>query len=392
MMKLPDVLMLSIDQSLLTRGSDAFSRMKIYGKAANSLHIIVYSQRQFPDKNPVIEISSNVFLYPTNSKNKLSALFDMRRIAEHIFFAKKEPKPSWVITSQDPFTNIIGMFLRRKYKLPLEIQIHTDFLSPYFRRESLKNFLRFWLYRISLRQADSIRVVSQRILKSIKYLNPDIVIPIFVMPVFIDQAQIQLPDHIGSNIRKKYPQADFIILMASRLTQEKNIPLAFEAFSKIVKKYPKTFMVIVGDGPETPHLKAKISKLDLWGSVSFEPAVSFQRLVEYYYSGADLFLLTSYYEGYARTLIEATLLQLPVITSDVGIASEIFMHNVTGTVIPVDNREALEDTIEHVIQDYPRFQKYAQKSSTLIRQTLPDEKAYCEKLQYIWFSLSSHKS
>ena len=38
--------------------------------------------------------------------------------------------------------------------------------------------------------------------------------------------------------------------MASRLSREKNISLAINALAEITKKYPKTGLVIVGDGKE----------------------------------------------------------------------------------------------------------------------------------------------
>ena len=51
-------------------------------------------------------------------------------------------------------------------------------------------------------------------------------------------------------------------------------------------------------------------------------------------------MLTSNYEGYGRTIIEALAVGLLVVSTDVGIASE-YINNASGLVVPVGDKEAL---------------------------------------------------
>jgi glycosyltransferase involved in cell wall biosynthesis len=118
--------------------------------------------------------------------------------------------------------------------------------------------------------------------------------------------------------------------MASRLTKEKNIGSAINAMSDVALRYPRTGLVIVGSGPEKDNLKFKIKNFppeadqppleNLLDNIIIE---SWTDDLVSYYKTCDLFLLTSNYEGYGRTLVEAAAAGCKIISSDVGVADEI---------------------------------------------------------------------
>ncbi len=267
----------------------------------------------------------------------------------------------WLITSQDPFeAGLAAWMLKKIYKIPLQIQIHTDFLSPYFWKESLINKLRVLLAKFLIPRADGIRVVSERIRASLVASaclpvgRANSLAPITVLPIFIDVKAIKNAP-ISIDLHKKYSQFDFIILIASRLTKEKNIGLAIEAMSELVKKYPKLGLVVVGSGPEHKALQKLIVKGQS-SNVVIEPFVSQDTLFSYYKT-ADLFLLASNYEGYGRTAIEAMAVGLPVFMTDVGLAGETLVNEENGVVVPVGDREAIVDSISSLITDKSKKDK-----------------------------------
>lgn len=354
------VLMLSIDELIFQAGSETQNRMKRYGGIVEELHIVVFSKNQ----HEALHIGNNIFVYPAYASERILGLVAMYRMAKKIFFYSKSSQ-RWLITSQDAVTNLVGIFLKKRFAMPLEIQIHTDFLSAFFRRESLKNYFRYFLYRYSLRHADCIRVVSERIRQSLKKKFPGIEKKLYVLPVFIDAQAIQKQSYT-IDLHRKYPQADFIILMASRLTPEKNIPLALKAFESLYKKYPHSLLLIVGDGSERKNLESRIKHQELNQNVIIEPAIPLQELMPYFKS-ADLFLLTSNYEGYGRTIIEALVSKLPIVMTDVGIAGEIVSNGINGTVIPVGDSRALREALFKIVQDYGYYQKLASAGGELLQ-------------------------
>ncbi|MBT4207509.1 glycosyltransferase [Candidatus Woesearchaeota archaeon] len=300
------VLMLSIDKKIFEEGSDVQSRMIEYGQLFDELHIVVYTKKGFKDS----QIASNVFLYPTNTGFKPMYFSSAYRISKEIIRKHNID----IITSQEAFTNKVAIRLKRKFKdIKLQVQIHTDFLSERFKKESFKNLLKYKGYVRGVKVADCVRVVSESIKdKLIKYFGIDDA-KISVLPIFIDIEKIK-NTAVTVDLRKKYPQFEKIVLMVSRLEKEKNIPLAIAAFKEVIKRYPKTGLVIVGSGSEKINLKLNDNiVLDGWQSTE---------TIYSYYKTADLFLTTSDYEGYGITIIEALASGLPVLSTDVGIARE----------------------------------------------------------------------
>ncbi len=334
--------MISTDKNIFREGTDVARRMAEYGTLCDELHIVVFAGREFPHEH---RVSKNVIAYATRSRTKLSYLWDGYGVAERIM---QEKGGQWIITTQDPFeTGLLGYLLTLQFKIPLQLQAHTDFLSPFFKHESILNRLRVLVARFLLPRATSVRVVSERIQRSLITFNPQLTTKIVTLPVFVDIEKIRaIP--ITVDLHKKYSNFKHIILMASRLTREKNIGMAIQAMTEVLVDHPKTLLLIVGDGPELNNLQRITNNLSSKGgsasggqrtnNVIFEPWAT--DLISYYKT-SDLFLLTSDYEGFGRTIIEALAVGCPVIASDVGIAREAIQEGISGFVFQPGDTQAL---------------------------------------------------
>lgn len=357
------VLMLSTDSSILIENSSSNQRMKDYGGLVDELHIIVKSH----ESSVMNKKFGNVFVYPTNDWIKPFYFFNAYRIAKKIIVSNGQ----WLITAQDPFeTGLIGYLLKRKFKLPLQIQIHTDFLSLYFYRESIKNKIRVFLAKRTLKEADGIRAVSERIKDSLILELGILAKKVSVLAIFIDIDNIRLST-VNVNLHKKYP-GRFLILMASRFTREKNIYLAIEAVKEIVKKYPEVLLLIVGSGSEEQKLKKLVTHHSLREVVVFEP---WNNDLSSYYKTADIFLLTSNYEGYGRTVIEAMSAGLPVVMTGVGLS--------VGKIVPVGDREALVATIRLIMENKDCKNKLLKDQDEVIKN-LPTKEDYLNNMKVLW--------
>jgi len=339
------LLVIGSDRNLFKKDSDIWNRYLDYGKLFKEIHIIVFSHRKLSNKD--IKIGDNVFVYSTDHIFKSFYLWNIYKISKKIL--KSVPlsvdSHSWVVSSQDPFESGLAAWMIKKiYKISLQIQIHTDLFSPYFAKESFMNKLRVLLAKFLLVRADGIRVVSERIKNSLitsGYSSNNIA----VLPIFVDTEAIKSAP-IKIDLHKKYSQFNFIILMASRLTKEKNIGLAIEAMAGLAEKYRKIGLVVTGDGPELGSLQAKAKELKVAENVVF---VGWTDDLPSLYKTSDLFLLTSNYEGYGRTIIEAMVAGLPVVTTDVGLAGEVLKNKESGIVILVGDKKALMAAIENSI-------------------------------------------
>lgn len=314
------LLMISTDTSLFEEGSAVRVRQVQYAKDFEEVHIIVATT-----KGEEAHIAPNIWLYPSRSKHKILFPLDAIRLGRFVI----EKRNITDVTCQDPFfTAMAGTSLKKEFStkgivLHLEIQIHTDVGSLYFGRERFSNRIRQWMARSHIPQADHVRVVSKKIADYvIGRLGVD-ANKVEIRPIFVDVEKIKnAPIIEGADLHKKYPQFEKIILMASRLEKEKNIEMAIEAFAEVLKKYPKAGLVIVGKGTLSAKLKMQSIKWRIADSVMIEDWVSLETLYSYYKT-TDVFLNTSWYEGYGMTLVEAHAAGCAIVSTDVGVAPEL---------------------------------------------------------------------
>jgi hypothetical protein len=159
------LLMISTDRLIFKKYSPVSLRMIEYAKNFDELHIIVYSKERI-QLNP-IQLSSNCWIYSTNSKSRWFYVLNAISLGKLIIKNRKISH----ITCQDPFlTAMAGVYLKKKFILPLELQIHTDIGSQYY-TYSISNRIRIFLAYRYLPKADKIRVVSERIKKYFYLLN-----------------------------------------------------------------------------------------------------------------------------------------------------------------------------------------------------------------------------
>ena len=333
-----NVLMIGTDRSLFKPKSPAAERMILYGSLVSELHIIVLSLRA--DKLLPIQLAQNVYVYPTNSWSKFFYLHNAVSLGKKLKFKNPISGNPWpmvelgktlpsgeknftVITSQDSFEcGLIALQLAKFYEAGLELQVHTDLFSPYFGFSSL-NKTRQKIAQKILPKGNHLRVVSDRLKNSILQRvfnnNPIFAPPISVTPIWREAAKLQNVSESAENyLPKKYPKLKFIILMMSRLEKEKNIELAIGALRKLLLRYPSAGLVIVGSGGEEGRLRA-LAK-DLPENVIFEP---WTEEPEKYYQSAQVFLNTSYYEGFGLSLLEAATAGCPIVTTDVGLVGSV---------------------------------------------------------------------
>lgn len=331
------ILSIGSDRKVFEEGSAVRARLLEYGLLVEELHVVVFAERS--SGFLVESFPPNIFLYPTNSFGKFF----------HIPFAimcalkmKRRGVEIDIVTTQDPFeAGVVGCVIARFFKARLHVQIHTDMMSPYFERESALNRVRVFVAKILLPYADAVRVVSPRIKKSISNFVRSGV-PITVLPIFVDVARAME----AKASEKKFPQFEKTLLVASRLSREKNIGTAIEALQIVLKKYPAIGLVIVGEGPELKNLKSLVKERNLESQVVFEGW--HDNLVPYFRS-SDLFLLPSIYEGYGMTAVEALSQGCPVVMTDVGCAGDIVKDGQNGLVVPVGDTKALAVAVERVV-------------------------------------------
>ena len=319
------ILMISSDRKLLEEGSAVSERMKEYGGLVEELHIVLLSDNKHGLKES--KIGNNVWVYPTNSFTSILRPIDAARIGKKLVFEKKFVRGKSLITCQDLESGWAGIRIKKKWRIPLEVQMHTDPFSPYF--TGFQNRVRKFFARTVLANADSIRVVSENLKSKILNLKSDA--NVYVLPIYVDKEKIENAQ-IAFDLHARYPWR-FILLSVCRLEPEKNLEFAIRILAMVRQSFPDTGLVVVGSGSEESRLKALVKKLNLDGAIAF---AGWQNDLASFYKTANAYLQTSLFEGYGLSLIEAGLSGLPVVTTPVGIAAEL-EHGKDAYIFPLDS-------------------------------------------------------
>ncbi len=173
----------------------------------------------------------------------------------------------------------------------------------------------------------------------------------------ISDAKYRLPR--DTNVRKSLGISEnaYILGTVARLDPIKNQKMMIKALKIVRRSFPETFLIIVGDGPERETLKNFASELQVSSHVVF---TGFREDTHLFYRNMDMFLLTSFSEGTAMTLLEAMASCLPCIATNVGGNPEIVRDRETGFVIPGDNEEILAEKIIYLFEEKSMREKMGQ--------------------------------
>ncbi|KND49447.1 MAG: poly(glycerol-phosphate) alpha-glucosyltransferase [Parcubacteria bacterium C7867-003] len=365
------VLSISTDRKLFEDGSAVLQRSLEYSAKMQELHIVVFSLKSHDLEFKKID---NLHIHSTNSKSRLFYFFDALRISRKIIIREGFSPNSTVITCQDPFeTGLVGYFLKKKFHLPLQLQIHTDFLSSYFTNNVL-NKIRVFIASFVIPKADGLRVVSSVILDSLRSKFPNLNLHVDILPIFVDverifrfEKQFYTPEKIPNSV-----------FVASRFTKEKRIDVAIEAFKKVITKDNNAQMTIIGDGPERKNIERKIRELNLGKSVNIE--VWNNDVPENLYKKAEVFLLTSEFEGYGMTLIEAGAVGCSIVTTKVGIAQTgLFRDGFNAHVCPVGDVECLSEKLIDLITNEQKRKLFKERMQDSIRGTAISREEYVDR-------------
>ncbi len=350
-------LFISNDPTIFNATSPVRARMRAYATAIGELHILSSAGRDAKE-----EQDDSLFLHPVRPWK----IFRVRVLAHHARKLIRKYNIE-IVSAQDPFEHgLAALRAVRGTSVKLHIQVHTDFLSPWFvkignwrnLRMQLLNWYRCRIANRVLLAANGIRVVSGRVKASLvaqygSRIPEPSVIPITVSTEVPERAL--LPAHSFT----------FALIAVGRLESEKRVEDILAALKLIIKHYPTVGLFIVGGGRERRRLEQMTLSLGLEKYVVFlGERIDAQALM----GSAQAFIQASAYEGYGRTLIEAALARIPIITTDVGIVGEVFKDGLEALVAPVSDPKTLALNITKIIEDNRLRQELPIRAETAARE------------------------
>ena len=152
--------------------------------------------------------------------------------------------------------------------------------------------------------------------------------------------------------------ADFNILFLGRIDRDKGLFELLEAVALIRSKMHIAFQVsIIGGGSDLDLLKDLAATLNILDIVNFKGVLSDVQEVRNEYLNSDIFVLPTYHEGFPRTLYEAMIFGVPIITTFVGGISALMRDGYNCFEIQPKSVESIVEIVGLVMNNYKDTEK-----------------------------------
>jgi len=163
------------------------------------------------------------------------------------------------------------------------------------------------------------------------------------------------------------------VLGVGRLVPKKGFDLLIDAAAMLRPRWPALRVVVAGDGPELPALRALALARGVDDVVEFLGAVD-NRRVAALLSSASIFALpcrtdaTGDRDGIPVVLMEAMACAVPVVAGDLPALRELVIHEKTGLIAPPESVAALAGAIDRVLSDPRRAEEMARAGRRHVEQ------------------------
>jgi glycosyltransferase involved in cell wall biosynthesis len=182
---------------------------------------------------------------------------------------------------------------------------------------------------------------------------------ISVVPCGYSIRELQPVDRNEARQKLGLPASAKILMHIGRMVARKGVDNIIRAFGLMKNEIANLHLVIVGGEsdepdpaitPEIGRLKQIAQEYNVQDNVHFTGRKS-RGLLKYYYSAADIFITTPWYEPFGITPLEAMACGVPVIGSNVGGIKYSVKDGVTGLLVPPKDPAALSGSILTLLTD-----------------------------------------
>lgn len=327
----------------LWEGETAEDYQRMLGYAQHLDRYVVVTNSYRKHKLTPRSFGTNVQAIPTNALSPLDSLVRMFCIGVR---SLRERKAS-LVQAQDPcYSGLPAVLLGKLFRLPVVVCVYgPNVYDQHWRQSHWSHGVMAPLGRWVLRQARCIQVDGRLTEKSL-------------LAAGHRQEQIVVKPLVPCNIEKflaieRDPAAPTRVprlLFAGRLAHQKNLPLLLRVAKRLRDDGQRFELLMIGAGPEEKAVRTMIERDNLGDVVRLGGVVSREDVAQVF-ADADIFVLSSHYEGYPRVLMEAAAASMPIVTTAVSGSDDAVIDGSNGFIVPIGELEPLVEKLTLLIND-----------------------------------------
>lgn len=182
---------------------------------------------------------------------------------------------------------------------------------------------------------------------------------ITMIPCGVNTEEMYPVDKQLARLRTRLSPDEFVLLQLGRMVPRKGVDNVIKALAKLPYMNQKVRLIVVGGeaevmgkgpDPEICRLKQLAKDLGVHAAVTFAGHKNRDEL-KYYYSAADIFITTPWYEPFGITPLESMACGTPVVGAAVGGIQYSVKDGKTGILVPPHDPDALADRVSTLLKD-----------------------------------------
>jgi glycosyltransferase involved in cell wall biosynthesis len=311
-------------------GADTSLSRLINNLDQNKYHINFITLKK---NNLKLKENNKIKIIKINSTRTIFSITKIRKILKN---DKNKKFKKYIFLSNQNFANIISFFITFKLNWVKLCLIERNHLDEFKYNKSFKNFLIKILIKFLYKYADKVIGISKKLSLDLKKLTKSEVQTIYNPAFDKDVYRLSKKNIFFKKTTQK------IILNIARLEKQKDHITLLRGFKESLKIIDSV-LIIIGYGSQKKNVIEFIKENNLKEKVKLLDKVSNPHP---YYKKANLFILTSLYEGFGNVLAEAAMFKVPIISTDCNSGPrEILMNGKGGDLIKIYDYKDLSKKI-----------------------------------------------
>jgi len=194
---------------------------------------------------------------------------------------------------------------------------------------------------------------------------------------------ITFPEFDKSN-NESYRKATPQLITVGRVEIIKGHHFLVDAMPAILKVFPETKLLILGEGNEKAKCEEQVKNMGLQNNVEF---MGFVQQPYQYISNSDIVIQPSFFESFGLVFIEGLALKTPIIAFDVPAGNEILENDKTALLVSKGDSQALAEKIIYLLKNPDVAKQIAENAYEKYKKEFTTE-AMVEKMAAWYKSLS----